>query len=184
MQPDNKKFCRHRLIHLGLNCYFISADQQLIHLSFSREKHLAALRWLRHEFPESPIDECPGEELNSLIIAYLDGKLQRLPVPAAFPFIERGTPFQREIWRLISRIPYGRTKTYGELAEMLGKKGAARAVGQACNANPVALFIPCHRVVGTLGLGGYAGGEKIKSRLLELEKKKPPEGRGRIKASS
>jgi methylated-DNA-[protein]-cysteine S-methyltransferase len=170
MQPDIKHYCRHKLIHRGLRCYFISADQQLIHLSFSREKHLAALSWLRREFPGSPIEECPCETLGSLISAYLDGNLHQLPAPTTSPFIERGTPFQREVWRLIARIPYGQTKTYGELAGMLGKKGAARAIGQACNANPVALFIPCHRVVGTLGLGGFAGGEQIKSRLLLLER--------------
>lgn len=184
MQTDRRHYCRHRLIHRDLSCYFISADQQLIHLSFSREKHLAALRRLRQELPETPIEECPGEALSSLISAYLDGNLHQLPVPTASPFIEHGTPFQQEVWRLIARIPYGQTKTYGELAGMLGKKGAARAIGQACNANPVALFIPCHRVVGTLGPGGFAGGEKIKNKLLLLEKINAGQKKPGLKATS
>ncbi|MCX5876804.1 MAG: MGMT family protein [Deltaproteobacteria bacterium] len=83
--------------------------------------------------------------------------------------MEKGTEFQRHVWDCIAKIPYGETKTYGELAQALGKPGAARAVGQACNANPLALIVPCHRVTGSCGLGGFAGGTEAKKYLLDLE---------------
>jgi methylated-DNA-[protein]-cysteine S-methyltransferase len=83
--------------------------------------------------------------------------------------VEKGTAFQRRVWDQIADIPYGETKTYGELARALGNPGAARAVGQACNANPLALIVPCHRVTGSSGPGGFAGGCAVKQYLLELE---------------
>ncbi|MBE9521033.1 MAG: MGMT family protein, partial [Proteobacteria bacterium] len=73
------------------------------------------------------------------------------------PFIHAGTEFQKKVWTEIAKISYGQTRTYGELARAIGSPGSARAVGSACGANPVALIIPCHRVVGATGLGGFAG---------------------------
>jgi len=83
--------------------------------------------------------------------------------------VEQGTTFQRGVWDRIAEIRYGETQTYGELAQSLGNPGAARAVGQACNANPLALIVPCHRVTGSTGLGGFAGGGAVKKYLLHLE---------------
>lgn len=81
-----------------------------------------------------------------------------------------GTDFQRRVWQRLFTIFYGQTKTYGEIAKMVGCK-SARAVGQAIGHNPIALIIPCHRVVGANGtLGGYAYGVDRKKQLLELEK--------------
>ena len=81
-----------------------------------------------------------------------------------------GTPFQRSVWRELQRIPYGETRTYGEIAKNLGNPGAARAVGMANHVNPVPVIVPCHRVVGHDGsLTGYAGGLNIKETLLSLE---------------
>ena len=81
-----------------------------------------------------------------------------------------GTDFQRRVWQRLFTIFYGQTKTYGEIAKMVGCK-SARAVGQAIGRNPIALIIPCHRVVGENGtLGGYAYGVDRKKQLLELEK--------------
>ena len=88
------------------------------------------------------------------------------------PFISSGTDFQKQVWAGIAKIPYGQTVTYGELAGSIGKPGSARTVGSACGANPLALIIPCHRVVGTQGLGGFAGGIAVKKKLLGLEKKR------------
>ena len=81
-----------------------------------------------------------------------------------------GTDFQRRVWQSLFTICYGQTKTYGQIAEMVGCR-SARAVGQAIGRNPIALIIPCHRVVGANGsLGGYAYGIDRKKHLLELEK--------------
>ena len=86
------------------------------------------------------------------------------------PLSPVGTAFQMKIWARLREIPYGQTATYGALAAKAGNPGAARAVGMACNRNPIAIFIPCHRVVGSNGsLTGYAGGLDFKQRLLELE---------------
>ncbi len=81
-----------------------------------------------------------------------------------------GTPFQREVWRELARIPYGETRTYAQVAGAVQRPAAARAVGGACNANPISIAIPCHRVVGAGGdLTGYGGGMWRKRWLLEHE---------------
>lgn len=81
-----------------------------------------------------------------------------------------GTEFQRAVWQQLQIIPRGQFRTYGQIAKALGKPGAARAVGQACGANPVVLIIPCHRVLAGNGrLGGFSSGLERKKRLLDLE---------------
>lgn len=87
----------------------------------------------------------------------------------ALPVLLVGTPFQGAVWRALSRIPAGRTVTYGDLAARLGKPGAARAVGRACGANPVPVLIPCHRVVSRENLGGFSAGVRHKEFLLRQE---------------
>ncbi|MNH16948.1 Methylated-DNA--protein-cysteine methyltransferase [compost metagenome] len=82
----------------------------------------------------------------------------------------QGTPFQREVWQALQRIPYGTTCSYGELAQAIGNPRSVRAVGTANGANPIAIIIPCHRVIGSNGtLTGFAGGIERKQILLELE---------------
>ena len=86
----------------------------------------------------------------------------------------KGTAFQQRVWQALLTIPYGKTVSYGELARMVGCK-SAQAVGQAVGANPIALFIPCHRVIAAHGkLGGYAYGQEIKRQLLEWERRHSP----------
>lgn len=87
------------------------------------------------------------------------------------PIEPKGTVFQKKVWNALLKIPYGQTKTYKEIAEIIGNKNATRAVGMANNKNPIAIVIPCHRVIGTNGkLTGYAGGLDKKEKLLLLEK--------------
>lgn len=82
-----------------------------------------------------------------------------------------GTPFQLQVWAKLREIPYGETRSYGELAASLGKPDACRAVGGANGANPISIVIPCHRVIGKTGeLVGFGGGLNAKSRLLALER--------------
>ena len=88
-----------------------------------------------------------------------------------FPIKLNGTPFQISVWQQLSRIPYGATRTYGDIARAIGKEKAARAVGMACNRNPIWIVIPCHRVLGSnRKLTGYAGGISMKDALLNLER--------------
>lgn len=86
------------------------------------------------------------------------------------PLDVRGTAFQRAVWAKVAGIPYGTTTTYGEIAQRIGRAGAARAVGAAVGANPLPILIPCHRVIGARGsLTGYGGGLEVKATLLRLE---------------
>jgi methylated-DNA-[protein]-cysteine S-methyltransferase len=93
------------------------------------------------------------------------------------PLMPQGTPFQLDCWRTLRTIPYGQTCSYGEIARRIGRPRASRAVGMSNNRNPIAIVIPCHRVIGADGsLTGYAGGLNVKRRLLELEGALPPRG--------
>ena len=88
------------------------------------------------------------------------------------PLDVRGTAFQHEVWAALRRIPPGATRTYGEIAREIGRPGAARAVGAACGSNPVAVVIPCHRVVrGDGDLGGYHWGIERKRAILDRERR-------------
>ena len=96
---------------------------------------------------------------------YFAGRAPRLP-----PLVLRGTAFELAVWRALLAIPFGETRTYGELAATLKRPGAARAVGQANHANPIPILVPCHRVVQAGGgLGGYGGGVEVKRWLLAHE---------------
>lgn len=87
-----------------------------------------------------------------------------------FPFRATGTDFQCKVWGALAEIPYGETRSYGQIAAAIGKPNASRAVGMACNRNPLWIVIPCHRVVGkNRELTGYAGGLGRKQALLDLE---------------
>lgn len=98
---------------------------------------------------------------------YFEGKRRAFAVPTA----AAGTPFQQAVWNALKEIPYGETRTYGEIARRIGHPRASRAVGQANNRNPLPIVVPCHRVIGASGaLTGYAGGLAVKERLLELER--------------
>ena len=111
-------------------------------------------------------DEIPFSEAIGQLQAYFAGALREFELPLA----AEGTPFQKEVWSALLDIPYGETISYGELAERLGKPGAARAVGLANGRNPLPIVVPCHRVIGSDGsLTGYGGGIDIKRALLDHE---------------
>lgn len=101
------------------------------------------------------------------IMEYFQGKRRSF----TFPYELRGTEFQKKVWRALCDIPYGETRTYKEIAAAVGNPKACRAVGMANNKNPIAIAVPCHRVIGADGkLVGYAGGLDMKVALLQLEK--------------
>lgn len=98
---------------------------------------------------------------------YFAGTLRQFTVPIAFIF---GTPFQRAVWQALREIPYGETRTYGQVAQAVGRPKAVRAVGSANNRNPLPILVPCHRVVGSGGaMVGYAYGVEMKRALLQME---------------
>jgi len=103
---------------------------------------------------------------NMQLQEYFAGKRQAFDLPIE----PRGTPFQKAVWSCLLQIPYGEVRSYGQIAAAMGKPKACRAVGMACNRNPLWIVIPCHRVVGSNNaLTGYAGGLDMKQRLLALE---------------
>ena len=108
----------------------------------------------------------PPTKRPAKISQYFAGKRQHFDLPLD----PQGTPFQRTVWDALLAIPFGETRTYGQLAKQLGNPNATRAVGAANGRNPIAIIVPCHRVVGSTGkLTGFAGGLHTKSFLLELE---------------
>jgi len=117
-------------------------------------------------FCAAPLEEAPMlEVLRRELNEYFLGQRADFTVPLSLS----GPPFFLRVWEELRRIPYGERITYGELASSIGRPGAARAVGQALARNPLPILIPCHRVVGKHGLGGFGPGLHWKKRLLELE---------------
>jgi methylated-DNA-[protein]-cysteine S-methyltransferase len=99
---------------------------------------------------------------------YFAGSRQMFDIPLDM----RGTTFQKSVWEALLAIPFGETRSYGELAKQLGRPSASRAVGAANGRNPISIVVPCHRVIGSSGkLTGFAGGLEVKAYLLGLEKK-------------
>ncbi|MFJ6014956.1 methylated-DNA--[protein]-cysteine S-methyltransferase [Streptomyces sp. NPDC092952] len=138
----------------------VAADGVLCGLYMTAQRHRPA-----EETFGAP-DPRPFTEAVRQLDAYFAGELRDFDLPLRLD----GTPFQREVWALLQHIPYGETRSYGELAEELGKPGASRAVGLANGKNPVGIIVPCHRVVGASGsLTGYGGGLDRKQRLLAFE---------------
>jgi methylated-DNA-[protein]-cysteine S-methyltransferase len=118
-------------------------------------------------------DRGPFDEAIGQLEAYFEGERREFDLPLA----PEGTPFQREVWEMLRKIPYGETVSYGELARRLERPGSSRAVGAANGRNPIPIVIPCHRVVGADGsLTGFGGGLEVKRRLLALEARHRPAG--------
>ncbi|WP_320779109.1 methylated-DNA--[protein]-cysteine S-methyltransferase [Streptomyces sp. CRN 30] len=130
----------------------------------------------RHRPPEETFgvrDGTPFGAALDQLDAYFAGDLKEFTLDLRLP----GTPFQRRVWDRLRTIPYGETRTYGELAADLGNPAASRAVGLANGRNPVGIVVPCHRVIGASGgLTGYGGGLDRKRRLLDFERGRDTDG--------
>lgn len=125
---------------------------------------------LRRKYPEAEIEEDQTvlKETVRIILDYLSGRRTHLDLPVAI----RTTPFRLKVYEALKAIPYGKTCSYEEIAQAVGSPKAVRAVGSACADNPVALVIPCHRVIKKDGsLGGYRWGRERKAKLLEMERR-------------
>jgi len=132
----------------------------------STERGLASVDFGRRVPPGAITDTDANRAFMQQIEEYFQGSRTQFD----FPLDLRGTPFQIAVWRELLAIPYGKTRTYGEIANSLGKPGAARAVGMANHDNRIPIVVPCHRVIGHNGsLTGYAGGLHIKQQLLDIE---------------
>lgn len=121
-----------------------------------------------HVEPDWIRDDEPFGTVNDQLDEYFAGERTEFDL-ALHP---SGTPFQLKVWDALRTIPYGEVRSYGEIAEQIGKPGAARAVGLANGRNPISIIVPCHRVIGASGaLTGYGGGLERKQALLDLERR-------------
>jgi len=151
------------IYHSGVGDILMRAtDEALIELRFLTANERAGISGRETEIHSSILGTASAQ-----LDEYFKGDRRDLSVPLYLG----STPFMQEVWGALMNIPYGETRRYGEIAASIGRPKAARAVGMACNRNPVALFIPCHRVVGANGnLVGFRGGVDIKEKLLALER--------------
>ncbi len=130
-----------------------------------REGRIVSIRCGSSAAPHMPSEV--SELANLQLQEYFAGKRTAFDLPLEL----EGTSFQLAVWKAMLEIPYGETRTYGQLAAAIGRPAASRAVGQAANRNPIWIVIPCHRIVGSNhSITGYAGGLSMKQALLELEK--------------
>jgi O-6-methylguanine DNA methyltransferase len=124
--------------------------------------------WLRAQAPDAKLvdDERANRSAREQVVEYLEGDRIHFELPLDV----RGTPFQLAVYEQLLAIPYGETRSYADVARAVGRPSAVRATGTANGANPVALVVPCHRVIASGGgLGGYGGGLALKRRLLAME---------------
>ena len=135
---------------------FISAD----------ENFLLSVQFVNHNFIENQENKIIRQTIKQFD-EYFRGKRKKFELPLN----PKGTEFQKKVWLQLMKIPYGKTATYKDIATLIGNSNASRAVGNANNKNPIAIIIPCHRVIGSNNkLTGYAGGLDKKEKLLNLEK--------------
>lgn len=134
-----------------------------------------------HSLREFARDDAALRPWIETVVRYLEGGRPELDLPLDVP----GTDFQRRVWRKLQAIPYGRTKSYGDIARAIGRPKAMRAVGQACGRNPVPIIVPCHRVLRGHGqLGGFSMGLERKKFLLALEGSVTTSGRRNVQRIS
>src|SRR5918994_7246679 len=152
---------------LGLVAFATNEEGALLGLRFREGRRPASLETgLKREGFALSQDEDRTAAAREQLVEYFAGERQSFDLPVA----RRGSDFQEVVWEELSRIPFGETRTYGQVAETIGWPGEAVEVGSPCAANPLLLGIPCHRLVGADGsLKGYAGGMPLKARLLGFE---------------
>lgn len=159
---------RSLLEHSEWKLALYSTETALAAIGLGRDGERALRPWLTRAFGETSIEDAGRrhDAYRRQLAEFLDGKRRVFD----FPLELRGSEFQKDVWRAVERVPYGRTATYGQIAHVIGRPKASRAVGAANGANPIPIVIPCHRILGSNGsLTGYGGGLPMKRRLLALE---------------
>lgn len=149
----------------------VAANAAVTGIYFAGHRRQAPLPAFGEPAPDDPVIARAARQLGEYFAG--DRRVFELPLAPA------GDAFRQAVWALLRTIPYGQTRTYGEIARELGRPGAAQAVGAANGANPISIVVPCHRVIGADGtLTGYAGGLDRKRFLLDLER--PPAAGDRL----
>jgi O-6-methylguanine DNA methyltransferase len=148
--------------------YVASTDKGVCKISLPRQTKRDFIRWLNENFEDSEVvdNKSRNRDVIDQLNRYFNGRLAKFT--CALDVI--GTPFQTRVWKELTKIPYGTTISYKQLAKRIGTSRGFQAVGRANAANPLPIILPCHRVLGTDGsLVGYASGIKTKEFLLKLE---------------
>jgi O-6-methylguanine DNA methyltransferase len=151
-----------------------STDRGLCFIQLPRASGRGFAGWLRRFAPTAQVRAgfAPNRSAIAQLQEYLAGKRQTFRIDLDL----RATSFQIQVYAALLAIPYGETRSYGEIARAIGEPGASRAVGAANGANPLPLVVPCHRVIAARGkLGGFGGGLALKKRLLALEHGRHPQ---------
>lgn len=130
---------------------------------YLKEDKLSKIEFIKTE--KNSLNNQKFDKIKKELIRYFNGELKKFSINLDL----EGTDFQKTVWNELLKIPYGKVMTYKDIATLIGKPKASRAVGMACNKNKIPIIIPCHRVVGKKGLTGYAGGIDLKRELLKLE---------------
>jgi methylated-DNA-[protein]-cysteine S-methyltransferase len=157
-----------RMRHAGLDLELARTERGLCYVGLPTSDHRELERLCARHLPGWQLahDDEALAPISAQLAQYLDGRRLRFDLAVDL----YGTPFQLDVWQVLQAIEPGRTTTYAAVAQAVGRPRAVRAVGQAVGANPVAIVVPCHRVLATGGgLGGYGGGLALKRRLLALE---------------
>lgn len=150
------------------NTYFLSPIG-LLQISGNRN-HITTIQFVENINEKEDTWEL-GENTKKQLAEYFEGQRKNFDLPLH----PQGSDFQKTVWAALQKIPFGETRSYKDIAKSISKAKAARAIGQANNRNPIAIIIPCHRVVGSNGkLTGYAGGLSRKEFLLTLENNQTP----------
>ncbi len=157
---------------MHLVCKFMESPVGKLQLVAS-EKGLVAILWENDDPRRVVLGDLRADDRQPILIEterqlkeYFEGQRQGFSIPLDM----RGTLFQKSVWEALLAIPFGETRSYGQLAKQLGRPSAMRAVGAASGRNPISIVVPCHRVIGSSGkLTGFAGGLEAKVHLLEIE---------------
>lgn len=163
-----------RLEYDAWNLYMAATSQGLCYVGSPDHSFKELTDWVGKRFLQYDLVQCKErlQQPKSEFVEFFQGKRQSF----SFPMDIRGTSFQQEVWSALDQIPYGETYTYTQIAELIGKPSAVRAVGAAIGANPLLISIPCHRVLGKNGtLTGYRGGLEMKKQLLHIERERKQE---------
>jgi AraC family transcriptional regulator, regulatory protein of adaptative response / methylated-DNA-[protein]-cysteine methyltransferase len=146
------------------NTLIASSSNGIIHLSFFETNETDCYQQLIHDWPSATLDR------NDRLAAKLSRQIFQSSSTEKPKLAPKGTEFQLQVWKALLKIPRGKTATYSEIAKLIGKPKASRAVGNAIGKNPIAYLIPCHRVIRTDGsLGGFRWGTNCKTKLLAQE---------------
>jgi O-6-methylguanine DNA methyltransferase len=168
-EPEGKRDLFYSILDTSVGTLIIaSSDHGLVRILLPHEDDADSTARLQELYPVSTLVE--HRERNQSVIdqlaEYFDGSRRTFSLPLEF----RGTYFQRMVWKAVARVPFGQTRSYGEIAGEIGKPTACRAVGAANAANPIPIIIPCHRIIGSDGsMTGFGGGIPLKIKLLSME---------------